>query len=484
MTQSPTAKYLALFVIPGALLLKFAAIFVWTVHFDTNYYLNIGSNFIERGELTPFLWRIPSDANIVAGSGTGYGILLQTYWLQWFGLNLTSGRIFTYLASGLALIPMYFAVRCLWDAATALVTVTIAAVSTTFSVLLTMRMDAAGILCYSIVLLVHVYGVYSNKWWLHALAGALAIASAEVHILGTVYIFGLAFYYGVDFLRTWRTHKRIPWQHGAWFYYGGAFLAGLLYIWFRILPNPEHYFLIPRLCPFCGSASIGREAIRYVVALAFRPVEAILLIFAVRSAIVRRRDQDIHYLLLLLGCVLAMGFISPLPLPIYTSHLWSVAMLGIGAAFTRGHGKRSQMPRWRLRSVGVIAAVVLIMYAGYLTWLAVRPTVSDPRITYIHENVPVDAVIAGNDRYFHQLLAYPQYISSGEEFGLVIGTYIREESGAQLWSREQPQAVLLDYDAATSVSEIEHVESLKAYIDENGFIEVVTDLWVHPALVE
>ncbi|MEO1442732.1 MAG: hypothetical protein AAFV33_20185, partial [Chloroflexota bacterium] len=66
MTGLTLLRRMAFIIIPVALLLKFAAIFVWTVHFDTNYYLNIGSNFIERGGLTPYMWRIPPDANILA----------------------------------------------------------------------------------------------------------------------------------------------------------------------------------------------------------------------------------------------------------------------------------------------------------------------------------------------------------------------------------------------------------------------------------
>jgi hypothetical protein len=223
---------------------------------------------------------------------------------------------------------------------------------------------------------------------------------------------------------------------------------------------------------FCGVGVV------YVVALAWRPVEAILLLFAVRTAIARCQPQDIHYLLLLGGCVLAMGFISPLPLPIYTSHLWVVMMLGTGVAITRGHGKKAVMPQWRLHAVGVGAAVVLFAYAGFLVFLGTRPQVEDSRITYIRENIPTDAVIAGNDDLYHQLIEYSNYLSNGEEFGLVVGTTIRGENGADLWERERPIAIMIDYANASSVSEPEHVDSLRAYIDEHGFTEVVPGLWV------
>ncbi|MEM6281321.1 MAG: glycosyltransferase family 39 protein [Chloroflexota bacterium] len=478
MTALTTLRWQAFIIISLALLIKFAAVFVWTVHFDTNYYLNIGSNFIERGGLTPYMWRIPPDANIVAGSGTGYGILAQAWWLHAFGLSLVSGRLLTYLWGALALIPLYFSVRKMWDAAAATMTVTLAGISVTFLSLLTMRMDAAGMFFYSIALCVHVYAVYGGQRWLHVLTGVLAIVSTEFHILGTVYLFGLALYYLVEFVRTWRRERRIPLGHGAVFYYAGAGIAGLVYIYFRVLPNPEHYFLIPQICPLCGTSSPDREAVRYVVQIVMRPVEALLLVFALRTAIARRQAPDVHYLLLLAGCAMALAVISPLPLPIYTSHLWPVMMLGTGVAITRGHGRRAEVPAWRLQAVVGLAALVLVIYSGYIGYRYTRPTVEDPRLAYIRENVPTDAVVAANDRFYHQLLDYPAFISSGEEFGLLVGTLIRDETGAELWAREQPAAVMLDYDNATSVSEPEHVDSLRAYIDERGLTEVVPGLWV------
>lgn len=481
----PTTERLqryAVVIIGLALLLKLVALLVWRVHLDTNYYLNIASNFIERGGLTPYMWRVPPEANIVAGSGTGYGILIQTYWLKAFGLNLISGRVLSYLASALALVPMYFTVRRWWDAPTALVSVTLAAVSVTFLVLLTMRMDALGMLGYSTVLLVHVYAVASGRWWLHALAGVLAIAVTELHILGTVYVFGLAFYYAVDFLRTAWAQRGIPWRHGAWFYYGGAFVAGLVYIWLRILPNPDDYFLISSLCLYCEPASLSNEAVRYVVALARRPVEMGLLIVAVYTALRRRTPQDVHYLLLVAGCVLALGIISPPLLPVYTSHLWAVIMLGVGAAFTHGRGAALKLPRWRLRAIGGLAALVLAVYSVQIVRLATAPNPPDPRIAYVQEHLPSDAVIAGNDSLYHHLLDYPLYLSNGEEFGLIVSTTLRGERGADVWERERPDAVLLDFDNATSQIEPEHVDSLRAYIVDNGFVEVVPGLWIPPEL--
>ena len=85
-----------LFIMLGLVLKLFAMQFA-PVHIDSNYYLNIASNFIERGELTPYMWRLGADTNIIAGSGTGYGIWLN-YWFNVVGLSLLSGYLCIWLA--------------------------------------------------------------------------------------------------------------------------------------------------------------------------------------------------------------------------------------------------------------------------------------------------------------------------------------------------------------------------------------------------
>ena len=102
-----------LFLMLG-LLLKILSMSFAAVHQDSGYYLNIGSNFIERGELTPYMWRLGADTNIIAGSGTGYGVLLLNYWFKVFGLSLLSGYIFMYLAGLLSLVVLYFLARDWW----------------------------------------------------------------------------------------------------------------------------------------------------------------------------------------------------------------------------------------------------------------------------------------------------------------------------------------------------------------------------------
>src|SRR5574341_1215848 len=112
-------QFIALLMILLALLIKGISMQLVTMnyvkpHWDTNYYLNIGSNYFVRGGLTPYMWRVPPDSHIIAGSGTGYGIFLLLFWFKLFGLTLQSGQMMMYLLGVISLPVCYGLVRIWW----------------------------------------------------------------------------------------------------------------------------------------------------------------------------------------------------------------------------------------------------------------------------------------------------------------------------------------------------------------------------------
>jgi len=60
---------LAAIIILGVLFRIWASQPTW-IQSDESYYINIFQNFVDRGELTPYMWRMGGDTNIIAGSGT------------------------------------------------------------------------------------------------------------------------------------------------------------------------------------------------------------------------------------------------------------------------------------------------------------------------------------------------------------------------------------------------------------------------------
>ena len=81
-----------LIVILGIIFRIWVSLPVW-MHYDENYYLNIAQSYAIRGELTPYLWRL-ADSNILAGGGSGYGIITLTLWLNLVQNSLFWGRMF------------------------------------------------------------------------------------------------------------------------------------------------------------------------------------------------------------------------------------------------------------------------------------------------------------------------------------------------------------------------------------------------------
>ena len=94
----PLTLYSLVAIVGLGILFKFVVAAPTWIHYDESYYLNISLNYIEHGALTPYMWRLNGDTNIIAGSGSGYGILLLTNWMRLVGLSLFLAGGVLYLA--------------------------------------------------------------------------------------------------------------------------------------------------------------------------------------------------------------------------------------------------------------------------------------------------------------------------------------------------------------------------------------------------
>ena len=102
----------------GLLLVVGAACRIWVsqlnwMHYDENYYLNITQNYIARGEITPYMWRL-GDLPIIAGGGSGYGILLLIAGLRAVGNSLFWGRILMTAVNLVSAGGIYWVARKWW----------------------------------------------------------------------------------------------------------------------------------------------------------------------------------------------------------------------------------------------------------------------------------------------------------------------------------------------------------------------------------
>lgn len=460
-------------VIAATLAVKLFGVFTFPVHVDANYYLNIAINAIHYGDLTPRMWRLPADSGIIAGSGTGYGILLLTTWMQAFGISILSGRLLMVLLGLVFAVGMVGAVWAWWRnpfaaAAAGLFALVSASPFFAFQV----RMDTAGFAAYAFIL----WGVgfaHSRphpRW--HALVGAGLVAAAEFHILAVLYIVGLTFVYAVEYGAGAARARRLPLDTPfAWYALGGA-VAGALYIAVHILPNPAAYFLIPANCPDCVPASPGKEWVRLQTLFGSRPVEAVLVALGGVAAAVRRTPADRRLLLLMAGLAGAYPLVSPPTQIEYTTHMAPVFVMLMATLIVYGFRAASGFPPRRALLLHAVLLVALSLQAARVWLVRGFGDTPPPPVVAIHAyDLPPDTVIVGEFIHFHRLLGYWDYVATGPTDIYALTLY--NEDYPAYWRRIAPDAVI-----AGAVTP----PSLYTYMEAEGFREVVPDLWLSQAL--
>lgn len=466
-----------LFIMVG-LLLKILSMQLTPVHWDSNYYLNIGTNFIERGELTPYMWRLGTDTNIIAGSGTGYGILLLNYWFKVFGLSLLSGYLFMYLTGLLSLLVLYLVARDWWGGKTAGIgAVVFMALTGTFSMHFYIRMDAPAILTYLLILWLHLCALKSGRNGLHFAVGVALVLAAEIHMMVLLYIAAISLYHLLQQVQTVRQKHRIWQVTPAVCYFTGLSLAGIVYLLVHVVPNVEAYFIISQECPNCDPSLVTKEIRRYVLWVDWYGEEVLLFVIAVALAWIRRTENDRHYLILIAGFLIALVVISPPGGIPYITHLLPLISIGVGGAWMKGSGSGSSFSSHRL-ILGIFVASYLLS-ARFVSLVVESTGFTRPRtpladVDYVHEYVPHDTVVMGLPPLYHRLLDYKQFLSYQD--GEIYGIRLRDEDYPTFWEREQPQVFVGEPKPDD--------DEWWDYMHAHGFQQVRDDVWISAALLE
>jgi hypothetical protein len=471
-TRVSTITILIISLIGLSVLLRGLAAAPTWLHYDENYYLDISQNYIQRGQLTPHMWRLGDDTNIVAGSGSGYGVLVLAWWLSWVGVSLVNGRLLMILAGLAAAGVLYGVARQWWGSRTAgVVALVFALVSTSPFYSLVMRMDALGNLAYSLVLLLHIYAGRGRRPWLHAIVGAAAVLTAEFHILGLLYLLALGFYYALDYMQQIVSQRRLVLNAPAIYFGGAGLIAGLLYLAVHVAPDPRAYFIIADQCMGCDSRSVAKELLRFGWFFQFRTVEALLLVLTLIYGFRHLRDAAVrHVLILCIGWLLAQALVSPPPFIHYTAHIWPLLAIATAGFVSRWLASRAT---WRVLLVTALAALLLLLNFG-LHLLGQEPIAPrhdadpTPPVVYIQRHVPQDTVIMAHPSHYHALLNYDNFLSYND--GEIYGLALRGESQLAFWQRLQPQVIIGDHQAEDP--------QLAQYMAEMDFEQVIPELWV------
>ncbi len=458
-------------------LLKFAAAAPVWLHYDENYYLNIGQNFVDRGELTPYMWRLDSNTNIVAGSGSGYGIYLLVGWMKLVGVTLVNARLLMIGLNLLTAVVMYFVAQKWWEsraAGVAALVFTLVSTSPVYSFIV--RMDAPGMLAYSLVLLLHIHAVREHKPWLHVTTGVAVVLSAEFHIIGIVYGVALSVWYAITFFNAIRVERRLTLNTGPVYFGLGGLVAGSLYIMVHILPDPAAYFSIPSSCFQCDPSSFN-ELIRYARLLLLRPVEFFLLFLTVITALYRHRPADRHFLILIITWLIALPLTGVPPFTHYTYHFWPLLAIGTAGFLMRGLQPTGRLRPWRT-GLGIGLAVVSLVFnagahlAEFQPFELRKPIAETAAMAAVRAAVPVDVVVMGDVGLYYYLSDYHNFMSyrDTDEHGATQ----RGETQLEYWQREQPLVIIGDYRADDP--------ELDQYMSELDFAEAYPDVWVAASL--
>jgi hypothetical protein len=145
------------------------------MHYDENYYLNIAQNYMNHRELTPYMWRL-GDLHILSGGGSGYGILVLVAWQYLVNNSLFGGRVIMIFIGVLSAIIMYFVAKSWWHSHLAgLTALVFGFVGTAPFYTLILKMDAIAILSFTLLLLLFVYTLEHDRWFLHFALGVLTV---------------------------------------------------------------------------------------------------------------------------------------------------------------------------------------------------------------------------------------------------------------------------------------------------------------------
>jgi hypothetical protein len=486
MSNQKQFYWIAIVIVVLALSAKFYALFIAPPHWDDSYYLNIAINYQDNGLLTPRMWRLDADTNIIAGSGTGYGIYFPIIWYQVFGLNLLSGRIMMYLIALLILPIVYLTSRLWWGHIAGIVAVVFTALNPMFFYNYNLRMDAFGELAYSLVLLLHIYAIRSKRHYLHFFVGIAAILTVEIHILGVLYVFGLAFYYALDQARIILSTRRIHLKSSTIFYMAGAFIAGIVYLGVHILPNPEAYFTIASTCSNCTGRSLEKELLRVYELFYRAPVATSIFIIAVYGLARRISPRRAHYLILTLGTILTMILINPPAQFQYLAHFLPILAIGIGGFFYRYCKNVQSLSRLSIYVSAFIAILMLIpigfqLSSNFSTPVHENSEISQEAVAYIHANIPHETVIVGPPFAYVNLIDYHNFmtIADGDEYGV----YLRRESFDTFLEREAPQVIITEPYPNPQKHQAA-IEALNRYVNSHDMIQVLPDLLVARELLE
>jgi 4-amino-4-deoxy-L-arabinose transferase-like glycosyltransferase len=153
-----------------------------------------------------------------------------------FGLSLWSGRIVSMVWGAVLLVGVFLLGRRMFGTAAGVIGMVLVAMSQPFLVSThIVRPDVVVAALVVLALYLAESGVHRDAWPLHVGAGLLLGLSFDVHPNTIAFMPMVGLVYLIQYGR------RVITARSAWLFLGGIGIGALIYVAYRILPNPQHY---------------------------------------------------------------------------------------------------------------------------------------------------------------------------------------------------------------------------------------------------
>ncbi len=440
--------------------------YVWS---DEGIYLNTASSVMRGGPISAPMFRAP--AEMLLRPPWGYTVAVHGLWARAAGLGLIQGRSLTYLIGVLPLPLLFQTLRRWYDRQTAWVGMALGSLSFLWMQTTFIRNDVLTLAAVSGLVLLHVWAWPQKKAWPHFLLGLAAAVALETHLVALGYMFGFGVVYLVRAVRELietRFDLRRAIRDPLFVYVGGALLGLGVYVlvhvvFFRL--GPQRYldsmllFLSSDTSFLLGTLqSIGWKMYYLTV---YSTAETVIMVVAIIAALIRGRESDRHWVILLMGSFLGYCMAERTNEISYLLSLWPVWTLGLGPLITRGFGdrpifafSRTEIYRW---VSGFLAASLMASYGFNMLLLRRQDRLAGdgravPIANLIYVEVPADRTVIGPSVLFPHLVDYRNYLllDGNDNY---LGATLAGLPPEQVWQRnvlEEHPAALIDIVPITS----------------------------------
>lgn len=351
----------------GVLVFGVVLRFQWFRYFplysDSAFYVFLMVNFIENNQLSATVLRLPS--NIPLTPYWGYLTVFYGLWGKVFGAGLVQARSLNFVV-GILMLPLIFlAAREWFDTKTALISTAVVSILNWHLITVVARNNAIVSLVIAGGLLLHIYATRRQlPPRFHFLVGLYTWLMLEAHVLTIAFAIGLGGYYLYLYGRSVYETGRIFRDSSLWWFVLGCLVAISSYFLLRIaVYGLGNSLAFTQALPDTGIGLLSNTILVRVLITGPYQVDAILFFTILILSLIRRKAQDIQWLIILLFLNIGYFIFDDTGYIHYAVFATPLYFLTLGSFVTYGLQKKTHLKvGWQLVLFTCLA--VPLIYSG------------------------------------------------------------------------------------------------------------------------